>query len=165
MTTSHSGALRRANDVRALALAERPSPVEEARRLRAALGTRSRILVKRDDAIPFGFGGNKVRKLSIVVADAVAAGADTLITVGGVQSNHARATAATAAKLGLRCHLIANGVRPERLTGNALLDSLLGAEVEYVADRTERLPTMRRIAERLRSAGAKPVEIPLGAST
>jgi 1-aminocyclopropane-1-carboxylate deaminase/D-cysteine desulfhydrase-like pyridoxal-dependent ACC family enzyme len=107
--------------------------------------------VKRDDAISFGFGGNKVRKLSIVVADAVAAGADALITVGGVQSNHARATAATAAKLGLRCHLIANGAKPQRLTGNALLDGLLGAEVEYVADRTERLPAMRRVAERLRA--------------
>ena len=165
ITTAASAALRRANDMSSLALGALPSPVEEVARLRKTLGVGPHLLVKRDDAISFGFGGNKVRKLSIVVADAVAAGADTLITVGGVQSNHARATAATAAKLGLRCHLIANGVRPKRLTGNALLDLLLGAEVEYVADRTERLPTMRRVAERLRAAGAKPVEIPLGAST
>lgn len=164
-TIDASAALRRANEISTLALGELPSPVEEAHRLRAALGTSVRILVKRDDAIPFGFGGNKVRKLSVVAAQAVADGADTLITVGGVQSNHARATAATAAKLGLRCHLIANGNRPDRLTGNALLDALLGAEVEYVASRTDRIPAMRRVADRVRAAGGHPVEVPLGAST
>ena len=165
MTGSHSSALRRADEIRALALGELPSPIENLARLRAELGVEHQILAKRDDAISFGFGGNKVRKLSVVVAQAVAEGADTLITVGGIQSNHARATAATAAKLGLRCHLVANGAKPDKLTGNALLDSLLGAEVEYVAARTDRAPTMHRIAERVRAAGGRPVEIPLGAST
>jgi len=160
-----SAAIRRANEISTVALGAFPSPLEEASRLRAALGTGARLFVKRDDAIPFGFGGNKVRKLAVVAAQALADGADTLITVGGVQSNHARATAATAAKLGLRCHLIANGNRPEKLTGNALLDSLLGAEVEYVAARTDRVPAMRRAAERIRAAGGNPVEVPLGAST
>jgi 1-aminocyclopropane-1-carboxylate deaminase/D-cysteine desulfhydrase-like pyridoxal-dependent ACC family enzyme len=164
-TIDASAALRRANEIATLALGELPSPVEEAHRLRAALAAGARILVKRDDAIPFGFGGNKVRKLAVVAAQAVADGADTLITVGGVQSNHARATAATAAKLGLRCHLIANGSRPDKLTGNALLDALLGAEVEYVASRTDRVPAMRRVADRVRAAGGHPVEVPLGAST
>ena len=164
-TIDTSAAVRRANEFPSLALGELPSPVEEAHRLRAALGAGARIFVKRDDAIPFGFGGNKIRKLSVVVAQAIADGADTLITVGGVQSNHARATAATAAKLGLRCHLIANGTRPDKLTGNALLDSLLGAEVEYVVSRTDRVPTMRRVAERIRASGGHPVEVPLGAST
>jgi 1-aminocyclopropane-1-carboxylate deaminase/D-cysteine desulfhydrase-like pyridoxal-dependent ACC family enzyme len=164
-TTLDASAMRRANEISTVALGALPSPVEEARRLRAVLGTGARIFVKRDDAIPFGFGGNKVRKLAIVAAQALADGADTLITVGGVQSNHARATAATAAKLGLRCHLIANGNRPDRLTGNALLDSLLGAEVEYVAARTDRVPAMKRAAERIRAAGGNPVEVPLGAST
>jgi 1-aminocyclopropane-1-carboxylate deaminase/D-cysteine desulfhydrase-like pyridoxal-dependent ACC family enzyme len=69
-------------------------------RLRALLGGGPRLLVKRDDAIPFGFGGNKVRKLEFVLPEALAANADTLVTLGGVQSNHARATAAAAAKLG-----------------------------------------------------------------
>jgi 1-aminocyclopropane-1-carboxylate deaminase/D-cysteine desulfhydrase-like pyridoxal-dependent ACC family enzyme len=164
-TLDASAALNRANELPALALGELPSPVEEAHRLRETLGGGARILVKRDDAIPFGFGGNKVRKLSIVIAQAIADGADTLITVGGVQSNHARATAATAAKLGLKCHLIANGARPDKLTANALLDSLLGAEVEYVEARTDRVPTMQRTAERLRAMGSHPVEVPLGAST
>ena len=158
-------AIRRAREFPAVALGELPSPVEDAHRLAAALGGALRILVKRDDAIPFGFGGNKVRKLSVVVAQAIADGADTLITVGGVQSNHARATAAAAAKLGLKCHLIANGPRPERLTANALLDSLLGAEVEYVEARTDRVPAMRRAAERIRASGGHPIEVPLGAST
>jgi 1-aminocyclopropane-1-carboxylate deaminase/D-cysteine desulfhydrase-like pyridoxal-dependent ACC family enzyme len=87
------------------------------------------------------------------------------VTLGGIQSNHARATAATAAKLGLRCHLIANGEKPSKLTGNALLDSLLGAEVEYVSSRTDRVPGMQRVAARVRESGGKPAEIPLGAST
>ncbi|MEJ7813355.1 MAG: pyridoxal-phosphate dependent enzyme, partial [Gemmatimonadaceae bacterium] len=85
--------------------------------------------------------------------------------VGGVQSNHARATAAAAAKLGLGCTLIANGSPPDRLTANALLDSLLGARVEYIATREERAQALRDTAERLRREGRTPYEIPLGAST
>jgi L-cysteate sulfo-lyase len=140
--------------------------LDEAHRLRDALGANApRILVKRDDAIPFGFGGNKVRKLCLVAAEARACGADTLITVGGVQSNHMRATAATAARLGLRCVLVANGEPPATPRANALLDDLLGAELHYVASRQERAPTMRKIAGELRAAGRVPYEVPLGAST
>jgi 1-aminocyclopropane-1-carboxylate deaminase/D-cysteine desulfhydrase-like pyridoxal-dependent ACC family enzyme len=142
-----------------------PTPVEEMGRLRAALGGGARLLVKRDDALPFGFGGNKVRKLDLVAARARAEGADTLLTVGGLQSNHARATAAAAAKLGLRCVLVLNGARPDRPAANLLLDGLLGAEVHFVASRAERAPAMREAAERLRAEGRRPFEIPLGAST
>src|SRR5215207_5177753 len=92
-----------------LSLLSGPTPVQEMSRLRATLGGGPRLLAKRDDAIPFGFGGNKVRKLEFVVAQAIAEGADTVVTVGGVQSNHARATSAAAAKLGLGCVLILNG--------------------------------------------------------
>jgi 1-aminocyclopropane-1-carboxylate deaminase/D-cysteine desulfhydrase-like pyridoxal-dependent ACC family enzyme len=133
--------------------------------LRAALGGGPRLLVKRDDAIPFGFGGNKVRKMQIVAAQALAAGADTLVTMGGVQSNHARATAATAARLGLDCVLIANGLRPSRPTANALLDVLLGAEVVYVDTRADRVPAMQAAAAQLRARGKSPCIVPLGAST
>jgi L-cysteate sulfo-lyase len=132
-------------------------------RLRAALGGGPRLLVKRDDAIPVGFGGNKIRKLALVVA--VAAGADTLVTVGGVQSNHMRATAALCARLGLHCHLIANGTAPAHPTGNALLDALLGAEVEYIPSRAERTAAITAAVDRLRRAGRTPYAIPLGAST
>ncbi len=142
-----------------------PTIVEPLPRLRARLGGGPQLLIKRDDAIPFGFGGNKVRKLALVAARAVADGADTLITAGGVQSNHARATAAAAAKLGLRAVLVANGAPPDRLTANALLDHLLGAEVVYVASREERAPMMLEVAERLRTEGRRPFIIPIGAST
>ena len=164
-TIDASAAVRRANEFPSLSLAEFPTPIEELKRLRSELGSGARIFAKRDDAISFGFGGNKVRKLAIVAGQAIADGADALITIGGIQSNHARATAATAAKLGLRCHLVASGAPPDRLTGNALLDALLGAEVEYVAARSERVPAMRRAAERMRASGGRPAEIPLGAST
>ena len=145
-----------------------PTPVDELARLREALGGAKRVprlLAKRDDAIPFGFGGNKVRKLQLVAADARARGADTLITVGGVQSNHMRATAAAAARLGMRCVLVANGAPPDTPRANALLDALLGAELHYVESREERAPTMRAVADRLRAEGARPYEVPLGAST
>jgi 1-aminocyclopropane-1-carboxylate deaminase/D-cysteine desulfhydrase-like pyridoxal-dependent ACC family enzyme len=159
-------ALERLGSIPSVPLLRAPTPLEEMVRLRAALGEGGpRLLVKRDDAIPFGFGGNKVRKLQIVAAGALAAGADTLVTCGGVQSNHARATAAAAARLGLGCVIVANGVRPPRLTGNALLLELLGAEVQYVATRAERDPGMERVAERLRRDGRMPCVIPLGAST
>jgi L-cysteate sulfo-lyase len=133
--------------------------------LRAALGGGPRLLVKRDDTIPFGFGGNKVRKLEYVLVDALESGADTLVTLGGVQSNHARATAAAAATLGLDCVLIINGVPQERPTANALLDRLLGARIEYISSRNERAEATERVMNALHAEGKKPFLIPLGAST
>ena len=158
-------ALERLGQLPRLPLTLAPTPVEELARLRQALGTESQLLVKRDDAIPLGFGGNKVRKLHVVAAQALAEGADTLITTGGVQSNHARATAAVAARLGLGCVLVANGVPQARPTANALLDRLLGADVRYVSAREERGPAMQQAAAELRAAGRNPCVIPLGAST
>jgi len=142
-----------------------PTPIEDLSRLRAAIGAGPTLLVKRDDSIPFGFGGNKIRKLQIVAAHALAGGADTLITCGGVQSNHARATAAVAARMGLDCVLVANGVPPPKPTANALLDRLLGADVRYVDSRAARAPAMEHAAADLRSKGRRPFVIPLGAST
>jgi 1-aminocyclopropane-1-carboxylate deaminase/D-cysteine desulfhydrase-like pyridoxal-dependent ACC family enzyme len=148
-----------------LRLQAHPSPLEPMPRLSAALGGGPRLFVKRDDAITFGFGGNKVRKLSLVAARAKADGADTLITAGGIQSNHARATAATAARLGMRAILVANGAPPDRPTGNALLDRLLGAEIVHVASREERTPKMEELAARVSGDGGHPFVIPVGAST
>ena len=148
-----------------------PTPIETLDRLRDALGssTGSRrafsLLVKRDDAIPFGFGGNKIRKLQLVVQQAIAEGADTLITCGGLQSNHMRATASAAAKLGLHAVLVANGSPQSKPTANALLDRLLGAEVRYVASREQRAIDMERAADEVRAKGRRPFVIPLGAST
>ena len=148
-----------------LPLVPAPTLVEPLPRLLAHVGGGPQLFIKRDDAIPFGFGGNKVRKLALVAARAKADGADTLVTAGGVQSNHARATAATAAKLGMRAVLVANGVPPARLTANALLDRILGAEVVYVPTREDRAPMIIEVAERLRAEGRRPFTIPIGAST
>jgi 1-aminocyclopropane-1-carboxylate deaminase/D-cysteine desulfhydrase-like pyridoxal-dependent ACC family enzyme len=106
-----------------------------------------------------------VRKLALLGAQAQAEGADTLITAGGIQSNHARVTAATAATLGMRAVLVVNGAPPERSTANALLDALLGAEVVYVESREQRGAAMHAAAERLRGEGHRVFEIPIGGST
>lgn len=148
-----------------LPLADAPSPCEELHRLQRALHCPARLLVKRDDSIAFAFGGNKVRKLRFVAAHAKESGADTLITTGSVQSNHARVTAAVAARLGMKCILVVNGVRPVHATGNALLDQLLGAEIRYVVGREDRVLEMQRAADDTRARGGIPFVIPLGAST
>lgn len=147
-------------------LAPFTTPTQEMTRLRNALGPGCpRLLIKRDDLLAFGAGGNKVRKMQTVAAEAVAGQFDTLITCGGVQSNHARVTAATGAALGMRVVLVANGAKPQNLTGNARLNALFGADVHYVASRDERAPAMAMIAESLRASGRNPLVIPLGAST
>jgi 1-aminocyclopropane-1-carboxylate deaminase/D-cysteine desulfhydrase-like pyridoxal-dependent ACC family enzyme len=147
-----------------LPLWNHPSAIEELSRLRDALGGGPRLFIKRDDVIPFGGGGNKVRKLAVVAARALEEGADTLITCGGVQSNHARATAAVAARVGLQCVLVQNGPPPERPTGNALLARLYGAGIHPVASREDRAPAMDALAASLRRTGRRPFVIPLGAS-
>lgn len=164
VTANLKSARERLDAMPSVRLGHLPTPIDDANRLRDAIGMGARLLVKRDDALPFGFGGNKVRKLTLVAADAVASGATTLITCGGVQSNHCRATASAAARLGLACHIVANGTRQEHPTGNALLLDLLGAQVTYVSSRDERNPTMHVVAERVRASGGIPYVIPLGAS-
>jgi 1-aminocyclopropane-1-carboxylate deaminase/D-cysteine desulfhydrase-like pyridoxal-dependent ACC family enzyme len=165
MTSPLRAARERLEAIPSIRLGHLPTPVDELARLRETLGFGARLFAKRDDALPFGFGGNKVRKLTLVAARAVADGADTLITCGGIQSNHCRASAATAARLGLRCCIVANGEPSEDLRGNALLSTLYGAEISFVTTREDREPAMERLAAELRALGRHPVIIPLGAST
>jgi 1-aminocyclopropane-1-carboxylate deaminase/D-cysteine desulfhydrase-like pyridoxal-dependent ACC family enzyme len=165
MSQPNAQALAALQALPSLSLTHYPTPIEEAGRLRAALGGGPRLLVKRDDAISFGFGGNKVRKIEMVAVEAQARGADLLITTGGIQSNHCRVTAAAAARLGMKCVIVANGVPPDRLSGNALLDSLYGAEARYVPERAGRVPGMEAEAAAWRARGGTPYIIPLGAST
>jgi 1-aminocyclopropane-1-carboxylate deaminase/D-cysteine desulfhydrase-like pyridoxal-dependent ACC family enzyme len=148
-------------------LAPQPSPVEELTRLPAAVGGphSPRIFVKRDDLLTFGCGGNKVRKMQAVAAEARAQGADTLITCGGVQSNHARVTAAAGAVLGLKVVLVVNGPRQPQPSGNARLDVLFGADVRHAARREDRDPAMQAAADELKREGRRPFIVPLGAST
>ncbi len=139
-----------------------PTPVEELPRLSKALGG-PRIFVKRDDQTGLAGGGNKTRKLEFSVAEALKRGCDTLITLGGVQSNHCRQTAAAAAKLGLRCVLVLRGTPPAEWNGNLLLDRIVGAEVVFSGART-REDVAAEVVEREKSAGRKPFLIPVGAS-
>ena len=163
----HAAARQRLAELaaRAVPVARDPTPVDELSRLREALGLRARLLVKRDDALPFAMGGNKVRKMRLLVRHAIDQGADTLVTMGGVQSNHARVTAAMAAASGLRSVLVLNGAPPEPPTGKALLQRMFGAEIVSVGTRDEREPAMREVAQALERKGRKPYVVPLGGST
>ena len=106
-------------------LAQLPTPVEELASLAKILGG-PRLFMKRDDQTGLALGGNKTRKLEFLIADALAQGADTILTAGAAQSNHCRQTAAAATRAGLRCELILGGEEPEIPGGNLLLDRLLG---------------------------------------
>jgi D-cysteine desulfhydrase family pyridoxal phosphate-dependent enzyme len=143
-------------------LAYLPTPVEELPRLTHALGG-PRLLIKRDDQTGLATGGNKARKLEFTVAEALRQGADTLITIGGVQSNHTRQTAAAAARCGLRCILVLRGHAPSAWNGNLLLDHLLGAQVIFSGDRT-REEVAEEVVKEQRVAGYQPYLIPVGAS-
>ncbi len=146
-------------------LAFTPTPLLPAPRLREALGPDApSILLKMDAWTGFGLGGNKVRKLEYVLG-ARDPEVDTLLTTGGVQSNHARVTAAAAARMGLRCILVLDGTAPQEPRGNALLHRLLGAEIRMVATREERPAALEAAAAEVQAAGGRPLVIPLGAST
>jgi D-cysteine desulfhydrase family pyridoxal phosphate-dependent enzyme len=143
-------------------LGQLPTPLEELPRLTRAL-CGPRLFIKRDDQTGLASGGNKTRKLEFTVAEALRQGADTLITVGGVQSNHCRQTAAAAARCGLRCILVLRGSAPAVRNGNLLLDHLLGAQVVFSGERT-REAVAEEIAKEQEAAGYHPHVIPVGAS-
>lgn len=141
--------------------------LEKLERLSAWIGRD--IYVKRDDSTPLAMGGNKLRKLEYLAADALAQGADTLITAGAIQSNHVRQTAALAAKLGLGCvALLENptGTQdPDYLgNGNRLLLDLFDAKVELVENLDQADEQLHALAARLRSNGKKPYLVPIGGS-
>ncbi|WP_431966007.1 D-cysteine desulfhydrase family protein [Actinacidiphila sp. bgisy160] len=145
-----------------------PTPVESMPRLAAALGLDADDLwIKRDDLMGLGGGGNKVRKLEWTIGEALDAGADTLVTVGAAQSNHARLTAAAGARLGLDVVLVLPGKEPEAGTGNLVLDGLFGARVVWSGDVEP--AGLAGVAEdvcgRLRGEGALPHLIPFGGSS
>lgn len=139
-----------------------PTPVEKLDRLSKHLGG-PELLIKRDDQTGLALGGNKTRKLEFLVADALAQGCDHLVTTGGPQSNHCRQTAAAAARMGLGCSLVLRGNAPARMTGNLLLDQLVGAHLYWTGER----PTgevMAEVADEVRVMGRTPYVIPLGGS-
>ncbi len=145
-------------------MANLPTPMEPMENLAESLNLRD-LWIKRDDLTGVAFGGNKIRKLEYVIADAKEKNADTLVTVGAVQSNHCRQTAAMAARAGLRCILLLAGEEPEEYTGNLLLDKLFGAEVKFFPDDSfkDLNDRMAAVIETLRDLGLQPYGIPSGA--
>jgi len=150
-------------------LARLPTPLEPMKRLSAHLGG-PRLWVKREDATGVGMGGNKLRKLDYVLHEAVAAGADTLVSGGVVQSNSQRQVAAAAARLGMQCYLAVYHGRlaaptPEYDTsGNAFLNRLFGAHMHDVPWTGDRNGAIESLAERLRQEGRRPYVVPYGVS-
>ena len=146
-------------------LASWPTPLEEAPRLAEALGL-EKLYVKRDDLTGLGLGGNKVRKLEYLLGEAIARGADTVITTAGAQSNFLRLTAVAARRLGLRPILVVRGTRPASLQGNLLLMHLAGADLRFVdtadAYDASTIALMRDIGEQVEAAGHHPYLIHLG---
>ncbi|GFM50864.1 D-cysteine desulfhydrase [Pseudomonas capsici] len=151
-----------------LDLIEAPTPLEKLERLSTWAGRD--IYIKRDDTTTLALGGNKVRKLEYLAADALAQGADTLITAGAIQSNHVRQTAALAARLGLGCvALLENPIGTEDANylhnGNRLLLELFDAKVELVENLDNADEQLQALAARLRTSGKKPYLVPIGGSS
>ncbi len=149
-----------------------PSPIEHLPRLSEAAGGDVEIWAKRDDCNSgLAFGGNKLRKLEYIVPDAIASGADTLVSIGGVQSNHTRMVAATAAKIGMKCRLVHESWVPHEdavydRVGNILLTRLMGADSRIVDEGFDigiRKSWEDAIAD-VKKNGGKPYAIPAGAS-
>lgn len=152
-----------------ISLAHTPTPLEFLPRLTEHLGG-PKIYVKRDDCTGLATGGNKTRKLEFVMAEAVNQGATTVITQGAVQSNHARQTAAAAAKLGLKCellfeHRVASPGENYLYSGNVLLDKLFGARVWNHPKGSDMDAEMQLLSDRLELENEKAFIIPGGAST
>ncbi len=149
-----------------------PTPIEKLSRLSEHLGGGVEIYAKREDCNSgLAYGGNKLRKLEYIVPDAIAAGADTLVSIGGVQSNHTRLVAATAAKIGMKCRLVQEAWVPHEdavydRVGNIQLSRIMGADVRLVDDGFDigiRQSWDDAIAD-VRANGGKPYAIPAGAS-
>jgi len=149
-----------------------PTPIEALPRLSAHLGGAVALFAKREDCNSgLAFGGNKLRKLEYIVPDAIASGADTLVSIGGVQSNHTRMVAATAAKIGMKCRLVQESWVPHEdavydRVGNILLSRVMGADVQLVDEGFDigiRASWEQALAD-VKAKGGKPYPIPAGAS-
>lgn len=149
-----------------------PSPIEKLDRLTVHLGGAVELYAKRDDCNSgLAFGGNKIRKLEYIVPDIITSNADTIVTIGGVQSNHTRQVAAVAAKLGLKCRLVQESWVPfedavyDRV-GNILMSRVMGAEIEIVDEGFDIgiRESWEAAIEDIKAKGGKPYPIPAGAS-
>lgn len=170
MSTGLSSALQR---FPRYALLDGPTPIQRLAGLEAALGAAAngvRLYVKRDDHMSLGGGGNKLRKLEFLLGEAREQGADTVVTVGGLQSNHARLTAAAAARAGMACELVLGRVVPRddvdyEENGNMLLNRLLGATVHALPAGADAMAAALERVRALELAGRRVYLAPLGGST
>ncbi len=155
------------NKIHTIKLASIPTPLDEAKRLVDKIGL-SKLFIKRDDLTGLAGGGNKARKLEYDFAEIINGGYDVVITAGGIQSNHARMTAAAACKLGLDIKLVLGGPGFEIAKGNLLLDVMFNAEIRYLVDDDANVSLeneMQKWSNELLQKGRKPFVIPIGGST
>ncbi len=149
-----------------------PTPIEKLERLSKHLGGKVEIYAKREDCNSgLAYGGNKLRKLEYIIPDAIASNADTLVSIGGVQSNHTRMVAAVAAKIGMKCRLVQEAWVPHEdavydRVGNIMLSRIMGADVRLVDDGFDIgiRKSWEQAIEEVKAAGGKPYAIPAGAS-
>ena len=151
-----------------VSLCHQPTPIEPMPRLSALLGG-PQLFIKRDDCTGLATGGNKTRKLEFLVGEALQEKADMLVTQGAVQSNHVRQTAAAAARVGMKCHVLLERRVPGRdasyeETGNVLLDTIFGATQEFRPDGLDMNAEAEAVTEKLRAEGHRPYFIPGGGS-
>ena len=146
-----------------------PTPLERGPVLPSGDGATSRLWCKRDDLTGLGGGGNKARKLDLLVADAIAQGADTLVTVGAAQSNHCRMTAAAGACVGIEVHLVVSGDEPELAAGNQLLSRLFGAQLHFTGVDPRHWGELEiareQLVDELERSGRRPYGIQVGGSS
>lgn len=143
-------------------LANLPTPIQKLNNISENTG--KNIYLKRDDYTGMELTGNKIRKLEYVLADALAKGANTIITAGGLQSNHCRATAAACAKLGLECHLVLKEKEVYHEEGNLFLDYMFGAKIHLISKDEDRNAYMEQLAQELEAEDKNTYLIPIGAS-
>ena len=153
------------NTIPKIELINAPTPLEYLAGVSEDLGVN--FYIKRDDLTGIGTGGNKLRKLEYLLADARAQGATMLLTVGGAQTNHGRLTAAVAARYGMRCAIVSEDAYPGEISANILLDRIMGADVVLNHSEDDKLPLeemVRITTARYEEAGEKVYYIPMGGS-
>lgn len=163
-TTNENSALELFTNIPRFRLVNLNTPVERLERLREAIPGAPQLWIKRDDLTGYLGGGNKLRKLEYVMADALARGATTIVTTGSITSNLVRTTALSARRLGLNCELVLSGGDPKAAHANWRVAELLGVKIHTVAASKDRARRMKEIAEALEHSGERVYVVPLGAS-
>jgi len=163
-TAIHDRALELFTNVPRRRLINFNTPIERLERLQQAIPGAPQLWIKRDDLTGYLGGGNKLRKLEYVMADALSHGATTIVTTGSITSNLARTAALIARRLGLKCELILSGGDPKLAHANWRVAELLGVKIHRVAASSERASRMQEVAESLEARGERVYQIPLGAS-